>query len=123
ATWSEAMMRWPGPAQRVTAMTKIAVPRRKDAAGAAHEIRVPDHVDILVQFLRGGGGHLRFSSVPALAPSPEAWLFGSEGTVRLEADALRLSGGRRGEGALKELPVAPKTRIGWRGEGGMLNSS
>jgi len=120
--WYEAMMRWLGPAQRVTAMTKIVAPRRKDATGGAHEIRVPDHVDILVQFRRGAVGHLRFSSITALAPSPEAWLFGSEGTVRLEADALRLSGGRRGEGALKELPVAPKTRIGWRVEEEFVNA-
>src|SRR5215831_17780778 len=45
--WYEAMMRWLGPARRVTAMTKIAVPRRRDAAGAWHEVRVPDHIDIL----------------------------------------------------------------------------
>ena len=39
---------------------------------------------------RFGGGavaHLRFSAVTALAPAPEAWIFGSEGTLRLEADA------------------------------------
>src|SRR5262245_51698136 len=29
--WYEAMMRWLGPARRVMAMTKIAVPRRRDA--------------------------------------------------------------------------------------------
>ena len=61
--WYEAMMRWLGPAQRVTAMTKIAVPRRQDAAGASHEVRVPDHVDILAQLRGGAVGHLRFSSV------------------------------------------------------------
>jgi len=120
--WYEAMMRWLGPAQRVTAMTKIAVPRRQDAAGATHEIKVPDHVDILVQFRRGAVGHLRFSSVTALAPAPEAWLFGSEGTLRLEADSLRLTGGRRGESALREIPVAPKTRIGWRVEEEFVNA-
>ncbi len=120
--WYEAMMRWLGPAQRVTAMTKIAVPRRKDGAGGAHEIRVPDHVDILVQFRRGAVGHLRFSAITALAPAPEAWLFGSEGTVRLEADARRLSGGRRGESALKEIPLPPKTRIGWRVEEEFVNA-
>jgi predicted dehydrogenase len=120
--WYEAMMRWLGPAQRVTAMTKVAVPRRKDAAGATHEIKVPDHVDILVQFRRGAVGHLRFSSITALAPSAEAWLFGSEGTVRLEADALRLSGGRRGESALREIPIPPQTRIGWRVEEEFVNA-
>ena len=51
--WYEAMMRWLGPAQRVTAMSHVAVPHRKDAAGAPHDVKVPDHVDILAQF-RGG---------------------------------------------------------------------
>ena len=37
--WYEALMRWLGPARRVTAMTKIAVPRRKDETGAWQEVR------------------------------------------------------------------------------------
>ncbi len=120
--WYEAMMRWLGPAQRVTAMTKVAVPRRKDAGGASHEVRVPDHVDILAQFRGGPVGHLRFSSVTGLAPGSEAWIFGSQGTLRLEADALRLTGGRRGEAALREIPVPPRTRIGWRVEEEFVNA-
>jgi predicted dehydrogenase len=120
--WYEAMMRWLGPAQRVTAMTKVAVPYRKDAAGASHEVRVPDHVDILAQLRGRAVGHLRFSSVTGLAPASEAWIFGSEGTLRLEADTLRLTGGRRGESALREIPVPPKTRIGWRVEEEFVNA-
>jgi predicted dehydrogenase len=72
--WYEAMMRWLGPAQRVTSMTKVAVPKRKDAAGATHEVKVPDHVDILAQLRRGAVAHMRFSSVTALAPASEAWI-------------------------------------------------
>jgi predicted dehydrogenase len=120
--WYEAMMRWLGPAQRVTAMTKVAVPRRRDAAGASHEVRVPDHVDILAQLRGGAVGHLRFSSVTGLAPASEVWIFGSQGTLRLEADALRLTGGRRGESALREIPVPPRTRIGWRVEEEFVNA-
>jgi predicted dehydrogenase len=120
--WYEAMMRWLGPAQRVTAMSKVAVPHRKDAVGASHEVRVPDHVDILAQFRGGAVAHLRFSSVTGLAPASEAWIFGREGTLRLEADTLRLTGGRRGESALREIPVPPKTRIGWRVEEEFVNA-
>ncbi len=120
--WYEAMMRWLGPAQRVTAMTRVAVPHRKDAAGALHEVKVPDHVDILVQFRGGAVGHLRFSAVTGLAPASEAWIFGREGTLRLEADTLRLTGGRRGESALREIPVPPRTRIGWRVEEEFVNA-
>jgi predicted dehydrogenase len=120
--WYEAMMRWLGPARRVMTMTKIAVPRRKDASGAWHDVKVPDHVDILVDFKRGAVGHLRFSSITALAPPSEAWIFGTEGTLRLEADARRLSGGRRGDRALAEIPIPAERRIGWRVEEEFVNA-
>jgi predicted dehydrogenase len=103
-------------------MTKVAVPKRKDASGAIQEVKVPDHVDILAQLRRGAVAHLRFSSVTALAPASEAWIYGSEGTVRLEGDALRLTGARRGESALREIPVPPRTRIGWRVEEEFVNA-
>jgi predicted dehydrogenase len=120
--WYEAMMRWLGPAKRVMAMTKVAVPRRRDAGGALQDVKVPDHVDILVNFERGAVGHLRFSSITALAPPSEAWIFGTEGTLRLEADARRLSGGRRGDRALSEIAIPPEKRIGWRVEEEFVNA-
>jgi len=120
--WYEAMMRWLGPARRVTAMAKVAVPRRRDAGGALQDVKVPDHVDILVDFERGAVGHLRFSSITALAPPSEAWIFGSEGTLRLEADARRLSGGRRGDRALSEIQIPAERRIGWRVEEEFVNA-
>ena len=120
--WYDAMSRWFGPARRVTAMTKIAVPRRRDAAGAWHDVKVPDHVDILAALNGGAIAHLRFSSVTALAPPPEVWIFGSDGTLRLEVDAKRLSGGRRGDKALYEIPIAPEARVGWRVEEEFVNA-
>src|SRR5262245_21255970 len=120
--WYEAMMRWLGPARRVTAMTKIAVPRRRDAAGAWHEVRVPDHIDILGTLGGGAVAHLRFSAVTALAPSPEVWIFGVEGTLRLEADARRLSGGRRGDSELSEIAIPAERRVGWRVEEEFVNA-
>jgi predicted dehydrogenase len=120
--WYEAMMRWFGQVRRLTAMTKVAVPRRRDSGGAWHEVRVPDHVDILAALAGGGVAHLRFSSVTALAPPPEIWIFGSEGTLRLEPDAKRLSGGRRGDSALQEITVPAERRIGWRVEEEFVNA-
>src|SRR5205814_2228230 len=111
-----AMMRWLGPARRVLAATRVTVPRRRDADGAWHDVRVPDHVDVLATLRGGAVAHLRFSAVTALAPPSEVWIFGSEGTLRLEADARRLSGARRGEDALREIPVPADRRIGWRVE-------
>ena len=66
--WYEALMRWLGPARRVNALTRIAVPRRKDATGAWQEVRVPDHVEILATLGRDAVVHMRVSTVTALAP-------------------------------------------------------
>jgi predicted dehydrogenase len=120
--WYEAMMRWLGPARRVTAMMKIAVPRRRDASGAWHEVRVPDHVDILAELRGGAVARLRFSSVTALAPPSEVWIFGTDGTLHLEADARRLVGGRRGDRELREIPIPAERRVGWRVEEEFVNA-
>ena len=57
-----------------------------------------------------------------MAPPSEAWIFGSDGTLRLEADAKRLSGGRRGDKALAEIPIPAERRIGWRVEEEFVNA-
>ena len=87
--WYEALMRWLGPARRVMAATKICVPKRKDASGVWQEVRVPDHVEILATLGGGASVHMRFSTVTALAPPSEVWIFGTEGTLRIESDARR----------------------------------
>ena len=120
--WYEAMMRWLGPARRVMATTKIAVPRRRDAGGVWREVTVPDHVDILATLRRGAVAHLRFSTVTALAPASEVWIFGTDGTLRLEADARRLWGGRRGDRELREIAIPAEQRIGWRVEEEFVNA-
>jgi predicted dehydrogenase len=121
--WYEAMARWLGPARQVMAMARVAVPRRRDETGAWREVRVPDHVEILATLARDGAvAHLRFSGVAGLAPPSEVWIFGTEGTLRLEADARRLSGGRRGARELREIPIPAERRIGWRVEGEFVNA-
>jgi predicted dehydrogenase len=114
--WYETMMRWVGPVKSVMSMTKIAVPKRKDDTGAMHEVKVPDHVDILGRLGGAGVVHLRFSSLTAFAPAPGAWIYGTEGTLRIEPEAKRLSGARRGDKELKEIAIPAEQRIGWRVE-------
>ena len=120
--WYEAMIRWLGPARRVTAMGKVAVPRRRDESGAMHEVKVPDHVDVLATLAGDAVAHLRFSAVTALGPANEVWIFGSDGTLRLEADAKRLSGARRGDKELREIPIPAERRVGWRVEEEFVNA-
>jgi predicted dehydrogenase len=120
--WYEAMMRWLGPARRVTALGKVAVPRRKDEGGAWHDVKVPDHVEILANLARGAVARLRFSAISAFGPGNEAWLFGSDGTLRLDADAKKVWGAQRGDKALVEVPIPAEHRIGWRVEEEFVNA-
>jgi predicted dehydrogenase len=120
--WYEAMARWLGHAGRVMAMGRVAVPRRRDETGVLQEVKVPDHVDILATLAGGAVGHLRFSAVTALGPANEVWIFGSDGTLRLEADAKRVSGARRGDRELCEIPVPAERRVGWRVEEEFVNA-
>ena len=120
--WYEAMMRWLGPARRVIAMGKIAVPQRRDEGGALRDVKIPDHLEILATLRDGAMARLRFSAVAALGPASEVWIFGSDGTLRLDADGKRLFGGRRGDKELAEIPIPAERRVGWRVEEEFINA-
>ena len=121
--WYEALIRWVGPASRVMAMTKVNVPRRVDEAGGTRVVSVPDHVDVLCEMACGAQAHMRFSAVTGLASGSEVWLHGSEGTLRLEGPpSLSLFGGKRGDAALKEIPIPPEKQAHWRVEEEFINA-
>ena len=121
--WYEALIRWVGPATRVAAMTKVCVQERLDDGGNRHVVTVPDHVDVLCQMACGAQAHLRFSTVTGLAAESEVWLYGTEGTLRLDGPpSLTLHGGRRGDAALSELPVPSEKQRGWRVEEEFVNA-
>ncbi|MEE9181720.1 MAG: Gfo/Idh/MocA family oxidoreductase [candidate division NC10 bacterium] len=120
--WYEAMMRWVGPASRVMAMTKVCVPQRKDMSGLLRTVTVPDHVDIIAHLACGAIAHLRFSAVTGLAPANEVWLFGTEGTLRLDTASLELYGGRRRDKDQQKI-VIPQEELGrWRVEEEFVNA-
>lgn len=129
--WAETLMRWIGPATKLTAMTKKVINQRKDAQGKIHFTTVPDHVDILAEMACGAQAHLRFSSITGLAPGNEVWLFGSEGTLRINLSNLELSGARRGASDLSVIDIPDNLRIasvasglppGWRVEEEFINA-
>ncbi len=120
--WYEAMMRWVGPASRVMAMSKVCVPQRKDISGFLQTVTVPDHVDIIAHLVCGAIAHFRFSAVTGLAPANEVWLFGSEGTLRLDASTLELYGGRRGDKELQKIVIPEEEQGRWRVEEEFINA-
>jgi len=122
--WYEAVARWVGHARRLTAMSKVCVKQRPKAGepGLA-TVRVPDLVDIVAEMDCGAQAHFRFSSVLGLAPEPAgAWLYGSRGTLHLDARAAKLYGAQAGEQALHEIAIAPEKRGEWRVEEEFINA-
>ena len=119
--WYEALMRWVGPATEVFAMTRVAVPQRLNEDGQVVAVTIPDHVDILC-VIGGAQAHLAFSAVTGLGAASDVWLFGAEGTLRLDARTMTLSGGKRGDRALSEIPIDPQKEDTWRVEEEFINA-
>jgi predicted dehydrogenase len=120
--WYEAVMRWVGEAKTVSAMTRVSVKQRKNSGGIIQTASVPDHVDVLSEMACGAQARFQFSTVTGLAPGPEVWLFGSEGTLRYDASSEKLLGARRGETALHEIAIPAELAIGWRVEEEFINA-
>lgn len=118
--WYEAVMRWVGEAKRVTALGKTFVPMRRDSAGNLRAVRVPDHLEVVAEMVCGAIAHFQISAVTGLAGAPEAWLFGSEGTLRFADD--QLSGGRRDDAQLYPIPIPAEEEGHWRVEEEFVNA-
>jgi len=120
--WYEAMMRWIGPAASVTAATKVNVKTKRAEDGRNQFITIPDQVEVLCDMASGPLVHMRLSNVSGLAPSDRVWLFGTEGTLRLDAANMTLSGGRRGDDQLSEIEIPPEKQGAWRVEEEFINA-
>jgi predicted dehydrogenase len=119
--WYEAMIRWVGPATRVMANTKVNVKQRRDEDGSIVPVTIPDHVDILADLASGAQANLRFSAVTGFGSGNEVWIYGSEGTLRLDS-ALNVYGGQRGDSAMAEIPNPPEGQAYWRVEEEFCNA-
>jgi predicted dehydrogenase len=119
--WYEAMIRWVGEATRVMAMTKVNVPQRRDENGNLRTVTIPDHVDILCELANGAQAHMRLSAVAGLSAGNDVWLYGTDGTIRVD-QRLNVFGGRRGETRLSEIPNPVEKQAHWRVEEEFVNA-
>ena len=118
--WYEAVLRWVGEATRVQAMGKTFATMRADETGNLRAVRVPEHVDVVADMACGAQLHMQVSSITGLAGAPEAFLFGSEGTLRFADN--KLFGGKPGDSGLDEIPIPEDEAGGWRVEEEFVNS-
>ena len=118
--WYESVSRWVGHATGVMARTRTAVPYRfDDDRKQRRAVTVPDHVEVIADLTNGAIARMHWSSVAGFMPGPEVWLFGSEGTLRLEQrgrDNLVLTGGRRGDKEMAPIAIPADKTYKWRVE-------
>jgi predicted dehydrogenase len=70
----------------------------------------------------GAQARFQFSALTGLAPGPEVWIYGSQGTLHYDVSSEKLFGGQRGESTLKEILVRPELAGGWRVEEEFVNA-
>ncbi len=115
--WYETIMRYVGPASKVSAMTRTFVNRRKDDDGVVRAVSVPDHVNVLCEMACGAQADFSWSTVTGLQTGTDFWIFGSDGTINLQGAPFNtVLGGKRGDKELSEIPIAPERRGKWRVE-------
>ena len=113
--WYETLMRWAGEASRVTAMGKTWVKERRETeSGEMKAVHVPEHLDVLLEMVSGAQARLLISNVMGAAATTEAWLCGSDGTLRF-ADG-KLFGVQKDGGPLQEITPLPGEAAEWRVE-------
>ena len=117
----ESVMRWLGPGNRVIAKTRVQIPTRRDERGATRKATIPDHVEVLYELGDGAPVHMKFSETTGLSRGNEIWIYGSEGTIRVD-ESQNIFVGRRGDKELAAFPNPPEAQARHRVEEEFINA-
>ncbi len=117
----ELMMRWLGPGNRVMAKTRVHIPTRRTEEGLQVSATIPDHVEVLYELTNGAPVHMVFSETTGLSRGNDLWIFGSEGTLRVD-NANNIFVARRGDRELAAYPNPPEGQYQHRVEEEFINA-
>ena len=113
--WYEALMRWVGGADSLTAFGAVVVAQRVDAeSGQKRKIDIPDWLTVTAHLRCGAIAHFSLRQAGGLVPRREAILTGTDASLRFDGSALWL--GRRGDDQLRPVEVPSEERAEWRVE-------
>jgi predicted dehydrogenase len=92
-----------------------------------HYTTIPDLVEVIGELPSGATYHIRFSTVTGLKPPHHIWLFGSEGTLKLDFEifdqnAATIYGGRKGDSDLSMINIPQAKRGVWRVESEFIDA-
>jgi predicted dehydrogenase len=117
----ELAMRWLGPGNHVMAKTRVHIPTRRDEQGVQRKAVIPDHVEVLYELENGAPVRMTFSETTGLSRGNDLWIFGTEGTIRIDG-ANQILVGKRGDRELRVQPNPPEGRFRHRIEEEFINA-
>jgi len=117
----ESAMRWLGPGNRVMAKTRVQIPTRRDEQGTTRAATIPDHVEVLYELGNGAPVHMKFSETTGLSRGNDIWIFGSEGTIRVDHEQ-NIFLGSRSDKELTAHPNPPEAQARHRVEEEFINA-
>jgi len=113
--WYEAVLRWVGAAQVVSAMGKTFIKRRPDSqTGVLKAVQIPEHIDVTADMVCGAQAHFAISQAAGFGRASEASIYGSLGTLKLVGG--KLYGAQKGDPGLQEILISPQEAGHWRVE-------
>jgi predicted dehydrogenase len=112
----EAMARWLGPAEWVTAETQIVVPRKPAPGRGPVPTDVPDHVVAVAGFGGDVMATIEMSIVTLRGSGIHASFVGTEGTLEADFGAASLGVRRPGVSATEPVTIRDDERDEWRAE-------
>jgi predicted dehydrogenase len=112
----ESISRWLGHAKSVMAMGKI-FNQFKTFEGQLKAIEIPEHLNIIAEMNCGALAQMQFSSATGLSQNnQEIWIYGSEGTIKLNLLENTLSFGKKGDKELTLITPEVHKSAKWRVE-------
>ena len=96
-------------------------PTRRDEEGVERAATIPDHVEVLYELGNGAPVHMKFSETTGLSRGNDIWIFGSEGTIRVDNEQ-NIFVGRRGDQELAPHPNPPAEQAHHRVEEEFVNA-
>jgi predicted dehydrogenase len=124
----ETLMRWVAPPTCVSAQVHAFIPTRIDPEGGVRRrVGTPDSVQVLSVLESGARVVYQLSGVTPIGGGTSIRLFGSDGVLHYDLEADRLTGLTKadrtgGTTALRDIPIPPEKRGGWRVEADFVDS-
>ena len=104
-------------------MTHVFTNQRKDDDSIMRGVTIPDHVNVLCEFAAGVQADLSWSTVTGMQTGSELWIFGSDGTIKLEGPPFdKVMIGKPGYTEFKEHAIADDKRGKWQVEQDFIDS-